>query len=336
MTAILPTVGRKIYFYPNGDPAVQQFDAQPIDATVVYVWPKVHPAEPSTMNLYLIDHAGATHFKTRVILVQDGDPIPSAGVYAQWMPYQVGQAAKKEAESANAASSAAGAATTAVTSDSSASSESPSTAAPSLTTNPLTAPIPSPSTDQTPASAVASTADSTAASSSEPVPVAAPVQTSPTTEPAPSASPASPAVVVFPPVEVQSPPVVVGSGTSIPPTASASSTPTAVAPSAAPTTDVPQSVTLDRITSKIKSALYVFGKDAFPNNPAFSTLTFCGMVLQNGFIIIGKSACVDPKKFNEEDGKIYAYKDAFEQIWQLEGYLLKQEIYQAAQPSTAQ
>lgn len=310
MTAILPTVGRKIYFYPNGDPAIQQFDAQPIDATVVYVWPKAHPDDLSTMNLFVIDHAGITHFKTRVALIQDGDPLPTIGEYAQWMPYQVGQAAKKEAASASVESSAAGAAPIAATSDSSVSSESPSTA------------VPIPSTDPR----------------KQPAAVVAPPSS--TTDPAQSLSPVA-AVPVPQTVEVQSPPVVAGTGTTDPtqPPVSVTPAPTVVAPSAAPTI---KAVTAEQIVDKIKSTSYAFGKDVFPGDPEFARMTFCAFVMQNGFIIVGKSFCVDPTNFDVDMGKQYAYKEAFEQAAQFEGYLLKEQMYQqtvAAQtqkPSTAQ
>jgi hypothetical protein len=42
---------------------------------------------------------GKTFPKLSVTLVQDGDQLPSGGGYAEWMPYQQGQA-KKHAEAA--------------------------------------------------------------------------------------------------------------------------------------------------------------------------------------------------------------------------------------------
>ena len=60
-----------------------------------------------------------------------------------------------------------------------------------------------------------------------------------------------------------------------------------------------------------------------------STTTICMMTLENGFQVIGTSACADPATFNAEQGERYAYLDAYDKIWPLEGYLLKEQLYQA-------
>lgn len=56
--------------------------------------------------------------------------------------------------------------------------------------------------------------------------------------------------------------------------------------------------------------------------------TICQLTLENGFTVIGKSACVDPTKFNVAVGGKYAFEDAFNKVWELEGYLLKQRIHE--------
>ena len=60
-----------------------------------------------------------------------------------------------------------------------------------------------------------------------------------------------------------------------------------------------------------------------------TTFTVCVLVLKNGAIVSGESACVSPENFNEEIGKKIAREKAREKIWQLEGYLLKQRLYEA-------
>lgn len=57
-----------------------------------------------------------------------------------------------------------------------------------------------------------------------------------------------------------------------------------------------------------------------------TVLTVCCLTLQNGFNVIGKSAPVSPLNFNEEMGKTIARTDAVNQIWALEGYLLKSKL----------
>jgi hypothetical protein len=59
------------------------------------------------------------------------------------------------------------------------------------------------------------------------------------------------------------------------------------------------------------------------------TLTVCVLTLRNGFTVTGESACASPENFNEELGRTIAYENAKEKIWLLEGYLLKQRLFEA-------
>ena len=58
-------------------------------------------------------------------------------------------------------------------------------------------------------------------------------------------------------------------------------------------------------------------------------LTFCVLILKNGFTVTGESACASPENFNEEIGRKIARDQARDKIWLLEGYLLKEKLYQA-------
>ncbi|MFY1005736.1 Gp49 family protein [Pasteurella multocida] len=57
-------------------------------------------------------------------------------------------------------------------------------------------------------------------------------------------------------------------------------------------------------------------------------LTICTITLKNGFQLVGTSACVSADNFDAKIGEDIAYKNAFEKLWELEGYLLKQRIYE--------
>lgn len=59
-----------------------------------------------------------------------------------------------------------------------------------------------------------------------------------------------------------------------------------------------------------------------------SCVTVCCLKLQNGFAVTGESACVHPENFDEDLGRKLARKRAVEKIWELEGYLLKERLYQ--------
>lgn len=93
-TIIKPTVGRKVWYRPVGDSVRRHFalidQAQPCDATITYVW------NDRMVNLAVVGHTGIPCALGSVQLLQPGDPVPPlvSGGYAEWMPFQVGQANK--------------------------------------------------------------------------------------------------------------------------------------------------------------------------------------------------------------------------------------------------
>jgi hypothetical protein len=66
-----------------------------------------------------------------------------------------------------------------------------------------------------------------------------------------------------------------------------------------------------------------------PQFEALALLTFCVLVLRNGFTVTGESACASPENFDPQIGRDIARKNAREKIWALEGYLLKQRLSDA-------
>lgn len=55
-------------------------------------------------------------------------------------------------------------------------------------------------------------------------------------------------------------------------------------------------------------------------------LTFCVLVLRNGFTVTGESACASPENFDAEIGRKIARQNAEQKIWPLMGYHLKQQL----------
>lgn len=55
-------------------------------------------------------------------------------------------------------------------------------------------------------------------------------------------------------------------------------------------------------------------------------LTFCVLVLKNGFTVTGESACASPENFDAEIGRKIARQNAEQKIWPLMGYALKQKL----------
>jgi len=89
-------------------------------------------------------------------------------------------------------------------------------------------------------------------------------------------------------------------------------------------------VTKEQIEGLISAEYFTTADKAFAGAPTLeqmSLLTICVLVLKNGFTILGKSACAAPENFDADIGMKIAREDAIDQVWQLEGYLLKQRLW---------
>jgi hypothetical protein len=67
-----------------------------------------------------------------------------------------------------------------------------------------------------------------------------------------------------------------------------------------------------------------------PSGHPLFLLTFCVLVLQNGFTVTGESACASPENFDEAIGRKVARENAVAKIWPLMGYTLKQRLHDSA------
>lgn len=57
-------------------------------------------------------------------------------------------------------------------------------------------------------------------------------------------------------------------------------------------------------------------------------LTFCVLVLRNGFTVTGESACASVENFNPYIGRKIARQHAIDKVWPLLGYELKTRLHQ--------
>lgn len=55
-------------------------------------------------------------------------------------------------------------------------------------------------------------------------------------------------------------------------------------------------------------------------------LTICVITLQNGFTVTGESACASPENYRKETGEKISYENAYDKIWALMGYELKNKL----------
>jgi hypothetical protein len=91
---------------------------------------------------------------------------------------------------------------------------------------------------------------------------------------------------------------------------------------------------MDGVLGKAISFSHISPHPVNGNDPAFyelshplNTLTFCILVLKNGFTVTGESACASPKNFDAELGRKMARQNAINKIWPLMGYELKQRLH---------
>jgi hypothetical protein len=64
--------------------------------------------------------------------------------------------------------------------------------------------------------------------------------------------------------------------------------------------------------------------------PALKLLTFCVLVLRNGYTVHGVSACASPENFNAELGRRIARENAVREMWPLMGYALREKLSKAS------
>lgn len=81
-----------------------------------------------------------------------------------------------------------------------------------------------------------------------------------------------------------------------------------------------KTVTLDKINSILdESEFEVFHK-------VFNKQCIVVAKLPNDFVVMGTSAVVDPRKYDKQIGQEMAIDDIRHKLWELEGYLLQNEL----------
>lgn len=80
-------------------------------------------------------------------------------------------------------------------------------------------------------------------------------------------------------------------------------------------------LTQNDIDAKIKDAKFTFLEDG--------RTTICNLYLENGFTVRGESSCVSKDNFNKNIGEQIALENAKNKVWELEGYLLAEDIHRS-------
>lgn len=68
------------------------------------------------------------------------------------------------------------------------------------------------------------------------------------------------------------------------------------------------------------------GMTSFSDDAPEARLTFCVLVLKNGFTVTGESACVSVDNFNFQTGKENARKRALDKVWELLAFKLSSSL----------
>lgn len=90
--------------------------------------------------------------------------------------------------------------------------------------------------------------------------------------------------------------------------------------------DVEANIGSEHYFTAFDGALAVQADTAIALPSPLGLLTFCVLVLKNGFTVTGESACASPENFDAEIGRKIARQNAVEKIWPLMGYALREEL----------
>lgn len=97
-------------------------------------------------------------------------------------------------------------------------------------------------------------------------------------------------------------------------------------------------VTPADIEANITSEYYFTATDGICGNGSvgitypvsLDLLTFCVLVLKNGFTVTGESACASSENFDKELGRKIARQNAVNKVWSLMGYELKCRLHEVS------
>lgn len=95
--------------------------------------------------------------------------------------------------------------------------------------------------------------------------------------------------------------------------------------------DIEANIASEHYFTARQGAVFAFQNDngELPSSEALKALdllTFCVLVLRNGFAATGESVCVSPENFDAEIGRKVARTNAVSKIWPLMGYELRTKL----------
>jgi hypothetical protein len=91
-------------------------------------------------------------------------------------------------------------------------------------------------------------------------------------------------------------------------------------------------ITLADIEANIADEYYFTGSDHIADrgvaqwHPSLDLITFCILILKNGFSVIGSSVCFSRDHYSAEVGREVARENALQNVWPLMAYALKEKL----------
>ena len=93
--------------------------------------------------------------------------------------------------------------------------------------------------------------------------------------------------------------------------------------------DIERAITSEHYFTAKEGIAGHFGGLPDPYPDELGLLTFCVLVLRNGFTVTGESACASPENFDVQIGRAIARENAVQKIWPLLGYELRTKLAEA-------
>jgi Phage protein (N4 Gp49/phage Sf6 gene 66) family len=90
--------------------------------------------------------------------------------------------------------------------------------------------------------------------------------------------------------------------------------------------DIENNIVVEHYFNAAEAMAEIYGTERNIYAP-LTLMTFCILVLRNGFTVTGESACVSADNYDKAIGEKIARENAINKIWPLMGYSLKQALH---------
>lgn len=93
---------------------------------------------------------------------------------------------------------------------------------------------------------------------------------------------------------------------------------------------------MSNITVTTERIAYLMATAEWDVKTIFDKCTVVTAKLENGFVLVESSACVDPENYDEKVGENICKNKIREKLWELEGYALQKSVYEGRDSEIAE